>query len=156
MSIATLSGKDAGVLDPAVYADPVAESAAAASSGQLSVTFETSANTVRTWQDMKRAGSARWAQHDTHLSQPKREFLGPGLDEITLSVRLDMQLGIMPLEELATLRAMRDFGQVSAFVVGGELLGDFTVDGVSEDWRRTDNKGVAQLIIVDLTLKEYA
>ena len=133
MSIATLSGQ----------------------AGELSVTFETGAGLVRTWQDFKLSKKARWIQHDVHLSQPLSEFLGPGLASLSMSVRLDMQLGIHPGEELDTLRAMRDLGQVSTLVVGGELVADFKIDEAAEDWRRVDNKGVVQLVVVDLQLGEY-
>lgn len=119
------------------------------------VTFEVSADLVRTWSEARRSGDSRWATHDVHQAKPLREFLGPGLDTITLRIRFDQAFGVVPRDELRTLREQRDAGAVLDFVVGGDLVGDFTIESLSDEWTRVDASGVLTTASVDLTLKEY-
>jgi phage protein U len=119
------------------------------------ITFEVSADRVRTWQDAKRSAGARWATHEVFAGKPKKEFIGPGLATISLSVRLDLDRGLVPRDELRQMRAQMDTGAVLQFTVGGELVGDFVLRDVSEDWRRFSRNGVLTTAIVVLSLEEY-
>jgi phage protein U len=119
------------------------------------VKFEASADLVRTWRDAQRTGSSRWATHDVFSRKPVQEFLGPGLDQLHLSVRLDITRGVVPKDELKALRLMRDTGAVSQFTIGGSLVGDFVVKDLSEAWMRFDRAGVLTLADVTLALEEY-
>lgn len=123
---------------------------------QLGITFEVSADLVRTFTDGKRSGEGRWATHEVHLAKPLSEFLGPGLDKISLSVRFDLDRGVVPRDELRNLRLMRDGGLVLTFVIGGELVGDYTLKGLAEDWRRFNAHGVLTTAFAELSLEEYA
>lgn len=120
------------------------------------ITFEVSADKMRTWQEARRRGSARWATHDVYAGKPKKEFIGPGLAQIGLTVRLDIERGVVPKDELAQMREQMDKGNVLQFTVGGELVGDFTIENVDEEWRRVSRTGVLTTAIVGLTLEEYA
>ena len=75
------------------------------------LTFQASADKVRTWQAQRRSGEARWHKHEVHLGKPRPEFLGPGDDTIQMEVRLDSQLGLVPNDELESLRRERDAGE---------------------------------------------
>jgi phage protein U len=120
------------------------------------ITFEVNADKVRTWQEAKRSGSARWTTHEVYAGKPKREFIGPGLDRIDLVVRLDATRGVKPKEELQQMREQRDKGNVLQFTVGGELVGDFTIETVDEQWSRVIAGGVLVVAVVNLTLEEYS
>lgn len=120
------------------------------------ITFETSDELVRTWQGMRRTGAARWTETEVYKGKPKREFQGPGLDTITFSVRLDINKGVIPRDELRKMRAHRDTGAVLPFTIGGSSVGDYTIDSLDEDLRHTDRNGVLVLANVSLQLKEYA
>lgn len=125
--------------------------------GQLGdITFEASAEKVRTWTDLRRTGPARWVEHDVYGAKPVREFLGPGLSTIHMVVRLDINRGVVPRDELRALRQMRDTGVVSQFTIGGELVGDYSIEDLDEDLHRLDAKGVLITGIVGISLKEYA
>ncbi len=124
--------------------------------GSVSIAFEVNADLVRTWQDARRSGSARWATHEIIMGKPKKEFVGPGLDRITLSVRLDMSQGVVPKDEMQKMREQRDAGTVLQFTVGGALVADVTIETVDEEWRRMSNAGVLLVAVVQLTLEEYA
>lgn len=119
------------------------------------VVFEASASLVRTWRDAKRSGSARWAEHAVHLGKPVPEFLGPGLDDIAFDVRFDAAYGVVPRDELRQLRQLRDAGEVLQFTIGGELVGDYTLRDLSEQWTVFDARGVLQIAVVAVSLKEY-
>lgn len=123
--------------------------------GDTKVTFEVSADLVRTWTDLKRSGGARWATHEVFAGKPVKEFIGPGLDTISMSVRLDADRGVKPRDELRNLRSLRDTGAVNQLVIGGELAGDYVLRELSEDLRRFDAKGALLVAIVELSLEEY-
>lgn len=120
------------------------------------LTFEVSADKVRTWQDARRTAPARWATHEVYAGKPVQEFLGPGLASISLSVRLDIERGVIPRDELRAMREQMDTGAVMQFTVGGELVGDFILKDVSEEWRRFSRDGVLTTAVVGLSLEEYA
>lgn len=119
------------------------------------ITFEVSSDKVYTWIEARRAGEARWATLDVYAGKPVKEFLGPGLDTITFPIRYDADRGVVPRDELRKLRKLRDTGAVLQFVVGGQLVGDFVLKGLAEDWRRFSRNGVLVTAIVDVTLEEY-
>lgn len=120
------------------------------------ITFEASADKVRTWRDAHRTGKARWAKHEVYQEKPKKEFLGPDLDTISLSVRLDITRGLVPRDELRKMRDLMRTGVVMQFSIGGEFVGEFSLEGLDEAWTRFDAKGVLTTAVVQLTLEEYA
>lgn len=119
------------------------------------VAFEVSADKVRTWHDARREGDARWATLEVFGDKPKNEFLGPGLDTITLSVRFDISRGVVPRDEIRQLRKQRDTGAVLQFTIGGELVGDFVLRNISEEWQRVTSQGVLTAAVCTLKLEEY-
>lgn len=119
------------------------------------ITFEASELLLRTWETAKRSGEARWHTHDVQGGKPVREFIGAGLDKIAFSVRLDLSRGVIPRDELRQMREQRDLGGVLQFTVGGELVGDYTINGLSETWTRLDANGVLTVAVVELSLEEY-
>lgn len=123
--------------------------------GADSIKFETSDERLLTWHDARRAGAARWATHEVWGAKPKREFIGPGLDTFDLTVRLDIERGVIPRDELRKMRLSRDTGEVLQFTIGGELVGDFSINSLDETLRRFSPRGVLTLAEVVLHLEEY-
>ncbi len=119
------------------------------------IVFEANADKVRTWREARRQGAARWATHEVFSGKPVKEFLGPGLDTIDLEVRLDIELGVIPRDELRKMRISRDTGEVMQFTIGGELVGDFTIQALDETWTRFNRSGVLTTAVVSLHLEEY-
>ena len=121
------------------------------------VVFETSEKKIRTFFDLKRSASARIGTHDLIGKKPILEFVGPGLEQISMNVRLDVSLGLNPADELKVLREMRDKGEIVKFILNGEPVTEnyWLIEQISEDHRQIDNKG--RLLIADLsiTMKEY-
>ena len=121
------------------------------------VTFEVSADRVRTFDGLKRSGSARLASHDLIGRKPLLEFGGPGLETLSLNMTLSAFLGLDPVEEVKELRQMRDEGTAAPFTlnVAPQGTGLWVLESLSEDWKYIDNNGVPQQIDCALTLKEY-
>lgn len=119
------------------------------------IAFEANADRIRTWQNARRTGPARWATHDVYMGKPKREFIGPGLSVLSLTVRLDIHRGVIPRDELRKMREHRDTGAVLQFTIGGELVGDFTINELDEALERFDRNGVLITATVSLQLEEY-
>lgn len=119
------------------------------------IVFEASDQRLRTFRDAKRSTEARFAEHEVHLAPAKSEFLAPGLDDFSFSIRLDISRGVIPRDELRQMRALCKSGDVCELVIGGELAGDFTIRRVSEDLTRFDARGVLTTADVTLTLREY-
>ena len=81
------------------------------------VVFETSSEKIRTFDNMKRDGSARWTAHEVMSNKPVLEFIGPDIEQISFSMRLDVALGINPTAELETLREVRDKGEAVKLIL---------------------------------------
>lgn len=117
--------------------------------------FEASPDRIRTIGAAARSGPARWQAHEVHLRKPVSEFIGPGLESVSLSVRLDVAHGVDPKAEVARLREARDAGEVLPFILGDELVGDFALTDLSEQWKTIDPSGRVSVIALELTLQEY-
>jgi hypothetical protein len=121
------------------------------------VVFEASEKKVRTFFDLKRSASARIGTHDLIGKKPILEFVAPGLEQISMNVRLDVSLGLNPANELKTLREMRDKGEIVKFILNGEPVTEnyWLIEQISEDHRQIDNKGRLLVADVSITMKEY-
>jgi phage protein U len=102
--------------------------------------FEVSGNIAKTFQELSQKSSGRWAEHETINTAPLSEFLGPGLDELELSIIFTTMLGVDPQESYEELRAAVRKGECNPFILGGfplsdnlwrfaEISGDSTVFG---------------------------
>ena len=119
------------------------------------VAFEVSASLVRTYDEMKRDGSAKWAEHDILGRKPKLEFGGSALEEISFQMTLSSDLGTDPDGELDSLRDFRDNGEVGTLVLGETVVGRFVLEALSQTEGPRNRKGRPTWIKVDLKLKEY-
>lgn len=118
--------------------------------------FEASADLVRTLSPgTSRSGASRWATHDVHLRTPVSEFLGPGLEQVQFTIRLDAALGVEPKEEIDRLREARSAGEVLPFILGDELVMDCVVTDLTETWRRIDPSGRISVADLSVSLQEY-
>ena len=69
--------------------------------------FEVSDETALILQEMTREISGRWAIHETMGAMPQAEFLGPGLQSVTLPIYLSAGLGVRPRTVLERVEALR-------------------------------------------------
>lgn len=120
------------------------------------VVFEASGELVRTFDDARHKTAARWSAHEVIGQKPIQEFGGPALRTLSLSIRLDASLGVDPEAEATVLRDATETGTVLPLLLGGVVCGDWVCKEASEAWRDVTREGVIRVIILDLSLEEYA
>jgi phage protein U len=121
------------------------------------ITFEVTAKKFLSFSDLSRSGSARWSTHDVNLKKPRPEFIGPGQEGLSLKIVLRATHGVSPRIVMDTLRAFRDAGKVSPFILGSKPFStsNWYLEDLSEDYTNVDNNGGILSIDATLTLKEY-
>lgn len=127
--------------------------AAIGSLGQLP--FVCSRNKVLTFTDLSRDNAVRWAKHEVIGKKPVLEYIGPDSSTVSLTIRLDIALGIPPLVGLNRIDRMLKNGKYKTLIIGGEYLGRFVIKSVSEARKFHTGAGVCQVAIVTLELEEY-
>lgn len=107
------------------------------------IIFEVSDNRVLTFESMSREVSGRWTEHEVLGVKPKAEFLGPGLQTISLTIHLSAALGVKPRRILDMVERMVERGTAEYLVIGGRLVGrrPFRVTGSSEAWDKVYSRG---------------
>jgi phage protein U len=120
------------------------------------IAFSTSMDKVFTFSGLSKSADARFAEHSLTGKKPLLEFIGPGLETITFNMKLDVFLGINPLEEIKKLLELRDAGIARPFVLGGEFIGLFVITSLSEAHKVISNRGKILNAELSITLKEYA
>ena len=118
------------------------------------IAFEVSADKIRTFQQLQRNGSVRYQKHDVISTKPTLEFVGADLDEIPLTVRLDVTKGVKPLQEITAMRDSMNNGNRLTLVIGGNVFGDFVIEKITDTWERVDNRGRLLIATVNLSLRE--
>lgn len=122
------------------------------------IVFEVSDETALILQEMTREISGRWAIHETMGAKPKAEFLGPGLQTISLTIHLSAALGVKPRRILDMVERMVERGSAEYLVIGGRLVGrrPFRVTGSSEAWDKVYSRGELAKATLTISLEEYA
>ena len=120
--------------------------------------FTVSDNYVFTFAGMTRDVSSRWATHETPGVKPRAEFLGPGLQSVSLPITLSSNLGVKPREMLERVEQMVETGDTEYLILGYRPVGKnrFRVTGSSETWDVIYNQGELARAKLTLTLEEYA
>lgn len=120
--------------------------------------FTVSDDYVLTFSGMTRDLSSRWATHETPGVKPRAEFLGPGLQSVSLPITLSSNLGVKPREMLERVEQMVETGDTEYLILGCRPVGKnrFRVTGSSETWDVIYNQGELARAKLTLTLEEYA
>ena len=120
--------------------------------------FEVSGEIAKTFQELSEKSSGRWAEHETINTSPISEFLGPGLDELELSIIFTTMLGVNPQESYDELRDMVRKGEYHPLILGGfPLSGNFwRIDEISGEAKAFGPRdGNIMWLEVGITAKEY-
>jgi len=120
--------------------------------------FEVSGNVAKTFNRLTEKSTGRWAEHETINTAPLSEFLGPGLDELELSIIFTTMLGVDPQESYEALRMAERRGEYYPFILGGfPLSGNLwrinEISGTSTVFGPRD--GNIMWMEVSITAKEY-
>lgn len=99
--------------------------------------------------------TADWAEHALIQGKPLLEWIGEGLDEYSLSIRLHAAIGD-PEARLRKLREAKTKHEPMAFVLGsGDYLGVFVITDLSNSVQRTMADGRLLIATLQVTLREY-
>jgi len=122
------------------------------------IIFEVSDKQVMAFNEMTREVSGRWATHETMNAKPKAEFLGPGLQTVTLTIDLSAALGVKPRAVLEAVEEMVEGGTAEYLVLGASPVGKnpFRLVGSSETWDKLYNRGELARATMTISLEEYA
>lgn len=121
--------------------------------GQLP--FYCSSDIVFTFRDLQREVSSRWARHDVLYKKPLLEYVGPELMTVSMKIRLDMSLGVPPILAFDRLKRMVENRQYKTLVIGGEYMGRYILESVSEERKFHGFAGVCTLGEATLNLIEW-
>lgn len=121
------------------------------------IVFEVSAEKIRTFDNFVRSSAGRWSEHEVINQKPPSEFIGPGLDSISFSMRFDVQYGMNPRVEMEKLLIMERSGQAEILIIGGKGLGidKWVITNLKQNWQTVDNQGNVLVGVAEVTLKEY-
>ncbi|WP_238649766.1 phage tail protein [Paenibacillus piscarius] len=121
------------------------------------VVFVVAEGAIRTIDEFNRSSSTRWAQHDIIGHKPKKEYLGPGVDSVTFSVRFAAAFGLNPRKELDRLTELDRAGKALPLIIGrkGIGVGLWVITSLSQDWNVLDNMGNIVDAQATITLEEY-
>jgi len=104
---------------------------------------------------MDSSGTAEYAEHKLIEGKPRLQFMGEGLDTISLQANLHSQF-CNPEQKLNELRAAKAGHQAMALVLGNGLYrGRFVISDLAETLRQTTSRGDIISLEVRLTLKEW-
>lgn len=112
---------------------------------------------ILSFTNMKREASGRWATHNIIGKRSKTEFLGPGMDEITMDIILNAEMGVKPRSVMKKFRTACEKGEVHYLYIGGKKIcvNKVAITAVSEAWERIWNKGELVKATVSVTFSEY-
>ncbi|EJD6659752.1 phage tail protein [Enterobacter cloacae] len=116
--------------------------------------FVASSLVVNTFTAFKRKSSRRIAKHEVIGKKPVLEDIGPDLDTITFVMRLDTNLGVLPLVTLNALRAVHSAFEANPMVIGAQYFGNFVITDIDEGWKYFGPLGSPRVIEVALTMTE--
>lgn len=104
---------------------------------------------------IEQRGAADWAEHARIQGKPLLQWVGDGLDELTLHMGLHAWLGD-PDARLRALRQAKAAHEPLAFVLGsGDYLGVFVITEINSSSRRASALGQTFAATLQVTLREY-
>ena len=121
------------------------------------IKFSVNSEKQLSFRDMKRTSSARWTSHNIIGKRPKTEFLGPGMDEVTMDVILSAEMGVRPRSEMKKFRAACKKGEVHYLYINGKKVckNKMAITAVSESWDEIWSQGELARAVVSVTFSEY-
>lgn len=118
--------------------------------------FVCSESVVLTFSKLTRERKARWAKHDVIGKKPTLEWVGEDLNSVSLSIRLDTNLGVPPIIGFKLIEKMQASKEPHILLIGGEMLGRYVIDSVSETRKFHTGLGVCQVADVTLNMTEFS
>ena len=121
------------------------------------IVFEVSEETIRTINNMKWSGSARYSTHQRHLTNALTEFTGIDPDKMSFDIILLKHLGGDPITTVAKLFGYERDGTSLPLVIGDKGYGKYRWTILSHDMKVNvhDARGGVASATVTVNLQEY-
>lgn len=120
------------------------------------VVFETSDSRILTPSEITRDTASRWTNHEVIAKKPVSEFVGPGLDTVSLTIILNAYFGVNPKEVMDKLLDYCRKGEAYTLIIGTAIGVDkWKITQVSQMWDVVDKEGKIIAGKVDVTFEEY-
>jgi hypothetical protein len=121
------------------------------------IAFKTSADMVRTVNDVTWSGSANYNTHSRHLTNALTEFTGLAPDEMTFEIVLSAFLGVNPMDDLTKLWEYERKGQTLPLVIGSKAYGKYrwTIKSHKIKMETFSSSGDLMSATVSVSLLEY-
>ena len=120
--------------------------------------FKVSERKLLTFNDLNRTNSVRWAKHDIINGVPVHEFVGFDSSKVSFTIRFDVSPmfgGVPPEKGLDRLNRMMENRLYKTLIIGGEYLGRYVIESISEDRKYHAWNGVCMVAIATINLVEY-
>lgn len=121
------------------------------------IPFIVSADTVQTIQNAVWSGSARYSEHQRHLSNALTEFTGLDPDKFSFDIVLSAYLGVDPMTAINQLWQYEREGKTVPLVIGDKGYGKYrwTVKSHKIKIQTYDRSGNLLAATVSVDLLEY-
>lgn len=121
------------------------------------IMFTVSSDKVLTFNNMVKTVTGRWETHDRIGKKPKTEFIGPGLDSVSMTVELNSMFGVKPLDTIKRIEKAIKKGTAEYLVLGNKKIGSkkYRITDVSETWNTVMRNGALINATLELKFEEY-
>lgn len=121
------------------------------------IVFEVSRAKLLSFNNFSRSVETRWNEHEIIGKKPKSEFAGPGLDNGSLEIVLDAQLGIKPMDTLNKIEKAVEKGTANYLIIGKNKIGSgkWIITKISEEFDKIYANGAISKIKLIIDIKEY-
>jgi len=121
------------------------------------IVFQVSSDVVRTFGNMQWSGSARYTEHQRHMTDALTEFVGLNPDKISFEIILSAYLGVEPMGELSKIWTYERTGKAVLLVIGEKGYGKYkwTIQSHKIKMRTFDGNGRLTSATVSIELLEY-
>ncbi len=121
------------------------------------IVFQVSSNVVQTFDNLQWSGSARYGEHERHLTNALTEFTGLDPDKMSFDMDLSVYLGVDPMAELVKIWTYERSGKPLSLVVGERTYGKYkwTIKSHKIKMKTYDKRGNVTGASVSVELLEY-
>ncbi len=121
------------------------------------IVFQVSSNVIKTFDNLQWSGSARYSEHNRHLTNALTEFTGIDPDTMSFDMELSTYLGVDPMTELVKIWTYERSGKPLTFVVGERAYGKYkwTIERHKIRMKTYDKRGNVTGVSVSIDLLEY-
>ena len=87
------------------------------------IVFETSDAKIFNFSKMQRTVKGRWASHSRVGKKPRKQFLGPDLDQVTFTITINAEHGVKPRKTVENIEKLIRTGKPQTVVIGKKKVG---------------------------------